>query len=281
VETVRATAHRPGLLRGLAGACHPLPAAAVTVIAALLAIGVGLSPARVVLLTAAVGAGQLSIGWSNDRIDAARDTATARTDKPAATGAVPLPVLTAAAIAAVVVTIVLSLLLGWRAGIAALVMNAAGWSYNLGLKATIASGLTYLIGPGLLPVVCYLALPAHPLPPWWAPVAGALLGLGAHFANVLPDLRTDEATGVRGLPHRLGARAGIVVMAVVLAAASLVVVLGPPGAPSPLGWAAAGVAVLLACGSAILGIRRPESVLAFYASLAIALIDVVLFVFAA
>ncbi len=241
----------------------------------LLAIGIGLTPARVTLFTVAVALGQLSIGWSNDRIDAARDQANARTDKPAATGELALPVLTAAAVLAAVLSVAVFFLLGWRVGLAGLVMNGAGWTYNLGLKATAFSGLTYLVGPGLLPVVGYLALPA--LPPWWAPVAGGLLGLGAHIANVLPDLRADEATGVRGLPHRLGARAAIVVMAIVLAAASLVVVLGPGSAPAPA-LVAAGVAVLLACGAAVLGLRRPNSPFAFYAALGVALIDVVLFV---
>ena len=44
-------------------------------------------------------------------------------------------------------------------------------------------------------------------PPWWATLGlGAMLGVGAHLVNALPDLADDEATGVRGLPHRLGAR---------------------------------------------------------------------------
>jgi hypothetical protein len=66
-------------------------------------------------------------------------------------------------------------------------------------------------------------------------------------------------------------------MAIVLAAASLVVVLGP-GSPAAPVLAAVGVAVLLACVSAVLGLRRPNSPLAFYAALGIARIDVVLFV---
>jgi 4-hydroxybenzoate polyprenyltransferase len=275
VESVGSAAHRPVGVRGLVLASHPIPGFAVTVLGLLLAIGIGLTPARVTLFTVAVALGQLSIGWSNDRIDAARDKANARTDKPAATGELALSVLTAAAVLAAVLSVAMFVLLGWRVGIAGLVMNGAGWTYNLGLKATVFSGLTYLVGPGLLPVVGYLALPA--LPPWWAPVAGGLLGLGAHIANVLPDLRADEATGVRGLPHRLGARAAIVVMAIVLAAASLVVVLGPGSAPAPA-LVAAGVAVLLACGAAVLGLRRPNSPFAFYAALGVALIDVVLFV---
>ncbi|HEY4017154.1 MAG TPA: UbiA family prenyltransferase [Pseudonocardiaceae bacterium] len=267
-------AHRRHDLRGLALASHPIPSAAVTVIALLLAIGIGLTPARMVLFTVAVLAGQLSIGWSNDRIDAARDAANARSDKPAATGDIALSVLTVATLLAVVASTVLFFLLGWRVGVVALLMNGAGWAYNLGLKATVLSGLTYLVGPGLLPVVAYLAAPASP--PWWAPVAGGLLGLGAHIANVLPDLRADEATGVRGLPHRLGIRVATVVMAIVLAAASVVVVFGP-GSPAAPVVAAAVVAVLLACASAVLGVRRPDSPLAFYVALGVALIDVVLF----
>ncbi len=261
--------------RGLVLAAHPIPGAAVTVIALLLAVGIGLSPARVALLTAAVLLGQLSIGWSNDRIDAGRDAANARTDKPAATGDIALSALTVGALLAAVLSTAVFFLLGWLVGVFALVMNGAGWSYNLGLKATPLSGLSYLVGTGLLPVVAYLALPSAP--PWWAPVAGGLLGLGAHIANVLPDLRADEATGVRGLPHRIGARAAIVVMALTLAAASVVVVLGPGSASTPA-LVAASVAVLLACGSAVLGLRRPDHPFAFYAALGVALIDVVLFV---
>ena len=261
--------------RGLILAAHPIPGFAVTVIGLLLAIGIGLTPGRVALFTIALFLGQMSIGWSNDRIDVVRDKASARTDKPAATGEIPLSALTVAMLVALGLSVLLFFLLGWRVGLVALLLNGAGWSYNLGLKATVFSGLAYLVGPGLLPVVAYLAAPATP--PWWAPVAGGLLGLGAHIANVLPDLRADEATGIRGLPHRLGPRVAILVMAVVLAAASLVVVLGPGSPPVPA-LIAACVAVLLACASAVLGLRKPNSPLAFYTALGIALIDVVLFV---
>jgi 4-hydroxybenzoate polyprenyltransferase len=269
------------IARALVGACHPLPTAAVTVIAVLIGVGAGLAPAPVVLLGAAVFTGQLSIGWSNDRIDAARDTAIGRTDKPAARGTLPLSVLTAAAGAALVLTIGLSLALGPRAGIAALLLVAAGWAYNVGLKATILSGPAYLVGFGALPAAAYLALPGHPWPPWWAPVTGALLGLGAHLANVLPDLRDDAATGVRGLPHRLGARRSIVLMAVALAAASEVVVFGSGRLPVAVGLPAAAMGAAIAAGCVVLGVRRPDSRLAFRGALVVALLDVVLFVLVA
>src|SRR4051794_41632835 len=58
------------------------------------------------------------------------------------------------------------------------------------------------------------------------PAAGALLGVGAHLVNVLPDLAEDEATGVHGLPHRIGARRLPAVATAVLAAGSLVVAIG-------------------------------------------------------
>ena len=54
-------------------AAHPGPALAVTVLAGLLGAAVGMGPVEVLLVVAAVGTGQLSIGWSNDLVDAARD----------------------------------------------------------------------------------------------------------------------------------------------------------------------------------------------------------------
>jgi hypothetical protein len=54
------------VVRGLLVATHAGPALAVTVVATLLAVTAGVSAPRVVLVCAAVLAGQASIGWSND-----------------------------------------------------------------------------------------------------------------------------------------------------------------------------------------------------------------------
>jgi hypothetical protein len=137
----------------------------------------------------------------------------------------------------------------------------------------------YVICFGGLPAIAYLALPGHPVPPWWAVAAGARLGRGAPVANVLPDLLQDEATGVRGLPHRLGAGACVLLMPVLFAGAAVVLVLGPGGSPSTAAWVALGISVALAAGAAWIGLRRPDSPLLFYAAIVIALLDVVLFVF--
>lgn len=263
---------------GLAGACHPAPTVAVTTVAVLLAGGVGLGLRQVLLFGAAVLTGQLSIGWSNDRIDAARDLATGREDKPAAAGRVPLPILSAAAGLALVATVGFSVGLGARAATAALTLVAAGWAYNLGVKATVLSGVAYAIGFGALPAAPYLALPGHPWPPWWAPTTGALLGLGAHFANVLPDLRDDAATGVRGLPQRLGPRLGVLVMAIALASASIVLGFGPVRTTVVFGVVVASLGVLAGAVAVVQAIRRPDGGAAFRVTLAMAVLDVVLFV---
>jgi len=273
-----ATRTRLELSRGLAGACHPVPGLAVTAVAVALAAGTGLPAGRVALLGAAVFTGQLSIGWSNDWIDAARDRAVGRTDKPVAAGTVPRAVIAAAATTALAVTAVLSALLGPAAAAALLVVVAAGWAYNLGLKSTIWSGAAYLLAFGALPVAPYAALPGQQWPPWWVPVVGALLGFGAHFANVLPDLRADAATGVRGLPHRLGPRAGVIVMALALAAASVVLGLAPAGTSTGFALAVPALGIALAAATTAAAIRAPRSPLAFRLTLLIAVLDVVLLI---
>ncbi|WNV87000.1 UbiA family prenyltransferase [Umezawaea sp. Da 62-37] len=269
------------LALGLVGACHPVPSLAVTAVSVLLAVGVGHDAAGVALIGAAVLTGQLSIGWSNDRVDAARDRETGRTAKPAATGEVPVGWVGAAAGLALAASVVLSSLLGVLAAAALLVGVAAGWAYNLGLKATPWSGATYLLAFGALPLAPYLALPGHPWPEWWVPVVGALLGFGAHFANVLPDLRADAATGVRGLPQRLGPRWGVVVMAAALAAASVVLGFGPTDTSTTFTLVAVGGGVLGALAAAAVAVRSPDSPAAFRITIAIALLDVGLLIAAA
>ncbi len=213
----------------LLGACHPGPAFAVTLLAGLLAGAVGLGPGRVALVVAAVLTGQLSIGWSNDLVDLARDRAVGREDKPLVDGRVSERAVRIACALAVVATVPLSLACGWLAGLVHLVCVAAGWAYNLGRQVDARGrGCPYAVAFGGLPVFVSLTDDPDQLPPLWLPLAGALLGVGAHFVNVLPDLADDAATGVRGLPHRLGARWSPVVAAAVLVAAAVVIVVGAP-----------------------------------------------------
>jgi len=244
---------RPHLMtttaRGLAQACHPGPTVAVTALATALAVSVHARPALVAL---AFLSGQLSVGWSNDWVDAERDRAVVRADKPVV-GGLPVATVRAAALLAATACVPLSLALGWRAGLAHLVAVASAWAYNLGLKATLASWLPFALSFGLVPSV--VTLVRHSWAPAWATAAGALLGVAAHAANVLPDLAQDAVTGVRGLPQRLGARGAallagscLLVASAVLSVVSLVPALLLFGAGLARGGRAVFLSVIVVAG---------------------------------
>ncbi len=272
---VPAQASRGTSVRALVLATHAPPAVAVTLVATLLAVTAAVPPGRVVLVGLAVLAGQVSIGWSNDWLDADRDRAVARADKPVVQGAVEPAVLRSAALTSAGVAVVLSLLLGPVPGLLLLVLVASGWAYNAGLKRTAASALPYVTGFGALPAGVVAAAPGVPVAPWWLPAAGAALGAAAHLANVAPDIDDDLATGVRGLPHRLGPRVSAAVGALLLGAASVLLLLGPAGPPAGWSWAVLVLAVPAVAVAALAGTPRFRR-LAFPAVLLLTVVDVVL-----
>jgi 4-hydroxybenzoate polyprenyltransferase len=232
-------------VRGLALACHPGPTAAVTALTTAVAWSAGRSPAGCLLVAATILTGHLSIGWSNDAIDAARDTIVNRQDKPVVRGLVSRRTLMVGATIMLTVTIPVSLANGVAAGLMHLLFVACAWAYNLGLKSTAISWLPYAIAFGALPSFVTLGTTGT-WAPWWATAATALLGVGAHLANVVPDLADDLATGVRGWPQRLGKYARLLAP-VPLAAATVLLVVAPAGPIGVIGWIAlAVVAVLLA-----------------------------------
>jgi 4-hydroxybenzoate polyprenyltransferase len=219
---------------------------------------------------AAVAAGQLGIGWSNDLVDAGRDREVGRADKPVARGEVAEVVVRRAVAVSLLACVALSLACGLGAGLLHLVvLVGSGWAYNLLLKRTVWSAVPYALAFGCLPAVVTLALPDPAWPPAWMLAAGAILGVGAHLLNALPDLADDERTGVHALPHRLGARRVRVLAPLVLLAGSVVATRGPgtPGEAWP--WVALGACVVLAV-VAVTGRGR----LPFLAAIAIALVDV-------
>ena len=274
----RDTGGRPGpanTAAALARATHLGPTVAVTTVAVLLAVTAGVGPARTVLVGAAVLAGQASIGWCNDWLDADRDRAVGRVDKPVVQGAVTPAALRTAALAAVAVAVGLSLLLGVVPGLLLLVLVASGLAYDAGLKRTALSPLPYLTGFGALPAGVVATAPGAPGAPWWLIAAGAALGGAAHVSNVAPDLADDLATGVRGLPHRIGAVPSAVAGALLLGAATLLLVLGPPGAPQPLDWVAVSLMVPAVVLASLAGNARSRR-LGFPAVMLLTVLDVVL-----
>lgn len=212
----------------LARACHPEPVLAVTLISTSLAFAAGLGW-RSVVVCAAVFTGQLSIGWCNDYLDRDRDRAARRTDKPVALGLVSSSVVGVAALVALVVCVPLSLVLGWRAALAHLLLVGGGWVYNFFAKASVLSVVPYLVAFGALPSIVTLAASSRMVAPLWATAGGALLGASAHFTNTLPDLDDDAVAGIRGLPHRLGKRGSLIAAVLLLAAACIVLAFAPPG----------------------------------------------------
>lgn len=263
---------RPATHVLLVRASHPEPTVAVTAVTALLAVGAGAGPGTVILVTAAVFTGQLSIGWSNDLIDAARDRSVARADKPLATGDLALTTVRSAVGVALAACVALSLLCGLWSALTHLVLGVgSGWAYNLWLKRSRWSWAPYALAFGSLPAVVSLAVRSTDLPPVWLMVAGALLGVGAHLANALPDLADDAATGVRALPHWLGRRWSQRGATAALVAASLVAALGP-GLDLPL-WCWAGLVIVGVL--AAIGLRQ-DGRGAFHATIAIAAVDVVM-----
>jgi protoheme IX farnesyltransferase len=253
-------------IRALVRASHPEPAAAVTVVSAALAASSGRDLRGVLAVAVAVLAGQLSIGWDNDAVDADRDRRTARADKPVVTGAVSPRTLRRCAVGAFALCVPLSLLSGPGPGLLHVAAVTSAWLYNRPLKSTALSVLPFLVSFGLLP-----AYVVRDLGPWWLLAAGSLLGAGAHFANVLPDLEDDLATGVRGLPHRLGRPASVGAAAVLLLAASGCLAVGVEG----VGLVGVAVAVVVLTGGVLLG-RRPGSRAPFRAVLTVAVVDVAL-----
>ncbi|UED87735.1 UbiA family prenyltransferase [Streptomyces profundus] len=205
-------------------AAHPVPVLVVTGLTVCLAVSFGHSALGAALVTGAVLAGQLSVGWLNDLVDASRDARAGRVAKPVAQGRLAPTAVVGMVVGSALLAIALSLPGGWRAVAAHLLALVSAWLYDLGVKATAWSVLPYLVSFGLLPTFVVLSLPGAPLPPLWLVALGALLGCAAHFVNTLPDLADDAKVGVRGLPHRLGANGSRVVTAVALLGSALLLV---------------------------------------------------------
>ena len=254
-----------------------------------LAAGTGRDLGGVVAAGLAVLAGQLSVGWHNDWFDADRDRRAGRDDKPLVAGdhrarrglvgdRRPLSgdrrrLVGIAAVSALVACVPLSALSGWRPAAAHLVAVALAWGYNAGIKSTWWSWMPYAVSFALLVAFVTLGGPSRSWPAWWALAAGALLGVGAHLVNAVPDLAADAATGVRGLPQRLGRQRSVVGGIVLLVAASIVVSAGS-GSPA---WLVASAPAAALAAVVVVGAAGGRAAL-FRSALVVATIDVALLV---
>lgn len=228
---------------------HPGPTLVVTALAAALAVAAGLELWRTALLSVAVFAGQLSIGISNDAIDADRDRSVGRMDKPIARGEVSTKAAWIAAWGCLLVALALSAPLGLALLGAHAVALASAWSYNVGLKATALSLAPFLLTFGIFPSLATLAAADPQFAPGWAWIAGGALGAAVHLTNVLPDLDDDAQTGIRGLPHRIGRLPSAALAAAAVSAGAIAATAGPSSwqltAVPALAWVFFGVVVVL------------------------------------
>ncbi len=228
-------------------ASHPLPTLAVTAFTVALAVTVDLPPTTVAVIGVATLAGQLSIGWSNDLIDAERDARAGRADKPLADGRGHTGIKVATA-TALLVCVVLSLTVGALAAASHLAVVAGGWLYNAGIKATLWSWAPYAVAFGLLPTWVFAAQAGAPWAPVWMGVAAATLGVSAHLVNAAPDIGADRGAGINGLPQRLGASASVTAALALLLIGAVVGLVGPDDEPTAWQWI--GLALVGALGAA-------------------------------
>ncbi len=201
-------------LRGLLKASHFGPTLIVTSIA----FGFALcywweGPAYVIAF--GVFTGQLVVGWSNDLYDFDDDLRHQRTNKPLVSGLITKQYLEKWLRVMVPFSFVANLLgpLGIKGGLVYMLGIACGVAYNFYFKFSALSPLPFAIAFAALP--SSIAISKDITPPLWMWLGGALLGMAAHFINVLKDMKEDHVSGIRGLPQRLGTR-GSVLAAVVL-----------------------------------------------------------------
>lgn len=262
--------HDPAGGRGKAALflLHPGPSllvTAVTVAAAAIALRAAPDASLAVRLVLLMLPAQFAIGAANDLADLAADRA-AKPHKPLVRGAVRPVTALLATLGFVAVSLGSAASLGPPVLAATAVGLAAGLAYDLGLKRGAASWVPWWVAFTALPLCAYAAAGRFTLALWWCVPVTAILAIGLHCANALPDIEGDRRSGVVSLPVALGERrARRLALAGPLATVALTGALAAPlhqrGPWLPLAWAAVVLATTGAASSRRLG-ARPFVVLA-------------------
>jgi 4-hydroxybenzoate polyprenyltransferase len=202
-------------LKAYAIAAHFGPTMLITTISFLLAARLWWEgPAYLIAFT--VFLGQLLIGWSNDIYDYQDDLKHNRVNKPLVSGQLQIEDLKKATFILLPIALLANLLgpLGLKGGAVYLLGVGCGIAYNFYFKFRITSPLVYFIALAALPASIFYAVDRNP--PLWVLASSSLLGVAFHFANVLKDLSADRDSNIGGLPQRLGRRASLVIIAILL-----------------------------------------------------------------
>jgi 4-hydroxybenzoate polyprenyltransferase len=202
-------------LKAYAIAAHFGPTMLITTISFLLAARLWWEgPAYLIAFT--VFLGQLLIGWSNDIYDYQDDLKHNRVNKPLVSGQLQIEDLKKATFILLPIALLANLLgpLGLKGGAVYLLGVGCGIAYNFYFKFRITSPLVYFIALAALPASIFYAVDRNP--PLWVLASSSLLGVAFHFANVLKDLSADRDSNIGGLPQRLGKKASLVIIAILL-----------------------------------------------------------------
>jgi len=202
-------------LKAYAIAAHFGPTILITTISFLLAAQLWWEgPAYLIAFT--VFLGQLLIGWSNDIYDYQDDLKHNRVNKPLVSGQLQIEDLKKATFILLPIALLANLLgpLGLKGGAVYLLGVGCGIAYNFYFKFRITSPLVYFIALAALPASIFYAVDRNP--PLWVLASSSLLGVAFHFANVLKDLSADRDSNIGGLPQRLGKKASLVIIAILL-----------------------------------------------------------------
>jgi 4-hydroxybenzoate polyprenyltransferase len=200
------------LLIPIIRASHFPQTVAMVALATVSAAILGTSGWALVIVALAMLSGQLSIGWSNDYIDAQLDKNIDRRNKPVVAQGLDPAQLRIPIVVALVTVIPLSFIAAdFVGGMAHLAAVASAWVYNLYLARTVWSWAPYAVSFALLPVFIAQTASTETWPTIPVVVLFALVGVVAHILNALPDVAIDRDAGVGGLAVSLGRRASIAV----------------------------------------------------------------------
>ena len=195
-------------VRGLLKASHFGPTLLVTAIATSFA-GYYWWEGPALVIGFGVFTGQLVVGWSNDLYDYEDDLKHNRVKKPLVSGLISRKYLTKWLRFMVPFSFVANLLgpLGAKGGLVYMFGISMGVAYNFYFKYNVFSWLPYALAFAALPSC--IAISKDINPPVWMWLGGAIFGSAAHFINVIKDMDQDRASGIGGLPQRLGKRYSI------------------------------------------------------------------------
>jgi len=172
---------------------------------------------QLLFVAIATAAGQASIGWVNDYVDAKTDIALKRAHKPSVRYVLKPEALRIPILIALLVSLPFSFLAaGWIGGSAHILAVASAQIYNLFLSRTVWSWLPYAVSFSLLTVFLTQSSSNDLWPSWQIVVIAACVGVSAHILNALPDMELNKRAQLGGLVVTLGRTKSILVLSVIV-----------------------------------------------------------------